>query len=293
MSTSCIPYPTVRPVFAAAHDRPLAAAYPFLFSGYLAHVDRQESMELDGARVVITGAAGGLGRQLAISFADAGSRVALVDRALTLDLEKQRERAIQLGAPAALALAADVTNTADIARLRDKVVDEWGGIDVLINNAAINQPIPFADVDALTDEVWDKLLESVLTGPFRCSREIGTMMKRNGSGAIVSITSLAGLAPRGSSIAYAVGKAGLVHLTRCLALALGPEVTVNSVAPGLMRTTSMGAAMNEDAARPIIEESALKRPVTVEDVAAQVVCLARSNSTTGQNILVDAGLMYR
>jgi 3-oxoacyl-[acyl-carrier protein] reductase len=251
------------------------------------------SVQLDGARVIITGAAGGLGRQLVTSFAACGSRVALVDFERTRGLTDQRDAAVKLGATDALAIGADVTNTDAISALGREVVAAWGGIDVLINNAAINRVIPFTDVDALTDEVWALLLESVLTGPFRCSREIGTFMKRNGGGAIVSITSLAGLAPRGSSIAYSVGKAGLIHLTRCLAVALGPEVTVNSVAPGLMRSTSMGAELNEDAVRPIIEESALKAPVRVEDVAEQVLALVRSQSTTGQNILVDSGLMYR
>jgi 3-oxoacyl-[acyl-carrier protein] reductase len=250
-------------------------------------------MLLDNARVIVTGAAGGLGRQLSHSFAACGARLALVDLGRRPEVDALREEVLAAGARDAVALDVDVTDSTAIATMAGQVTQAWGGIDVLVNNAARNQQIPFEDLSALTDPVWDGLINSVLTGPFRCSREIGQQMKAAGRGSIVNITSLAGLAPRGSSIAYAVGKAGLVHLTRCLAVALGPEVTVNSVAPGLMRSTAMGAAMGSDDVSPIIEESALKSPVSVADVAAQVVTLACSDSTTGQNILVDSGLMFR
>lgn len=250
-------------------------------------------MLLNDTRVVVTGAAGGLGRQLSHSFAACGSRVAIVDYKREMESGILREEVLAAGAPDVLVIDADVTDSGAIATLTDQLVTAWGGVDVLVNNAARNLQIPFHDIASLTDDVWDDLINSVLTGPFRCCREIGQLMKAGGRGAIVNITSLAGLAPRGSSIPYCVAKAGLVHLTRCLAVALGPEVTVNSVAPGLMRSTAMGAAMADDDVRPIVEESALKVPVSVEDVAAQVITLACSDSITGQNILVDAGLMFR
>jgi 3-oxoacyl-[acyl-carrier protein] reductase len=250
-------------------------------------------MKLQNARVVITGAAGGLGSQLARSFAGSGARLALVDRGRVAEVAELCDIVRVAGAVDALALDADVTDSRAIAELADEIEALWGGTDVLVNNAARNKSIPFADLAALTDDVWDELLHSVLTGPFRCSREFGQRMKSAGGGAIVNISSLAGLAPRGSSIPYAVGKAGLIHLTRCLAVALGPEIRVNSVAPGLMRSTAMGAAMADELTRPIIQESALKSAVSVEDVADMVLSLARSDSTTGQNILVDAGLMFR
>jgi 3-oxoacyl-[acyl-carrier protein] reductase len=117
-------------------------------------------------------------------------------------------------------------------------------------------------------------------------------MKRQGGGRIINVGSVAGFQPTGSSIAYAVSKAALAHLTRCLAVALAPEVLVNAVAPGLMEGTRMTSNLHPDQVQRSLQTAALHRAVDKDDVAEQVVLFARSDSTTGQNLVIDAGRFY-
>ena len=117
-------------------------------------------------------------------------------------------------------------------------------------------------------------------------------LKAGGAGRIVNIASVAGLNPGGSSIAYATSKAGLIHLTRCLAVALAPDVTVNCVAPGLMEGTRMTSRLRPETAEGARQRAALKRAARVEDVADQVVTFCRSDSVTGQVLNIDAGVFF-
>ena len=129
----------------------------------------------------------------------------------------------------------------------DDVVKRFGRLDILINDAAYNKSIPFKDLDGLTYEEWTKIIDINLTGPMLTTKAVGPVMKRQGSGRIVNISSVAGLGPTGSSIAYAVSKAGLIHLTKCMAVALAPEVLVNCVAPGLLEGTRATANLRPEA----------------------------------------------
>jgi 3-oxoacyl-[acyl-carrier protein] reductase len=111
-------------------------------------------------------------------------------------------------------------------------VGTFGRVDMLVNNAAWNIGIPFPDLDALTAEIWDRVLEISLRGPYLLARALAPQLRAHGAGRIVNIASAGGLYPAGSSIAYSVSKAGLIHLTRCLAVALAPEVTSTASPPG-------------------------------------------------------------
>jgi 3-oxoacyl-[acyl-carrier protein] reductase len=117
-------------------------------------------------------------------------------------------------------------------------------------------------------------------------------LKANGAGRIVNIASVAGLNPGGSSIGYATSKAGLIHLTRCLAVALGPEVTVNCVAPGLMDGTRMTSRLRPEVVAGALQRAVLRRAASVDDVADQVVAFCRSDSVTGQVLNIDAGVFF-
>jgi 3-oxoacyl-[acyl-carrier protein] reductase len=196
------------------------------------------------------------------------------------------------GAPDARAFKSDVTDAARIAELVQDVRQAFGRIDVLVCNAAFNQGVPFADLDALKPEIWQKILHANTTGPFLMARAVTPIMRAQGSGRIVNIGSVAGYKPGGSSIAYAVSKAALAHLTRCLALALAPEILVNCVAPGLLEGTAMTERMLPEQVQRGRDEAVLRRTVDKEDVAEQVVTLARSDSTTGQNVIIDAGRFF-
>jgi 3-oxoacyl-[acyl-carrier protein] reductase len=249
-------------------------------------------MRLADAVVVVTGGTGGLGSRICHAFAAERSRVAVVYHSRTEAARGLAEDLLVVGANASLIVQSDVTEPARIADLVERVLAAWGRIDVLVNNAAFNQGVPFADVAALTPDLWQRIMHANATGPFLVSRAVAPVMRRQGHGRIVNIGSVSGYKPGGSSIAYAVSKAALAHLTRCLALALAPEILVNCVAPGLMEGTVMTERMLPEQRERGRAEAALGRTVDKDDVAAQVVTLARSDSTTGQNIIIDAGRFF-
>ena len=124
----------------------------------------------------------------------------------------------------AAAFACDVTKRDQVQAMVDDVVKRFGRLDILINDAAYNKAIAFTDLDGLTYDEWTKIIDINLTGPMLLTKAVAPQMKKQGAGRIVNISSVAGLGPSGSSIAYAVSKAGLIHLTKCMAVALAPEV---------------------------------------------------------------------
>jgi len=249
-------------------------------------------VQLTDAVVLVTGGTGGLGSRICHAFAAQGARVGVIYLNRDAVADELATALLSAGASASLALRADITDSEAIASLVDRVVTTWGRIDVLVNNAAFNQAVPYPDLDALTPEIWDTILHANATGPFLMARAVAPFMRRQGNGRIVNIGSVSGYQPGGSSIAYAVSKAALAHLTRCLAVALAPEVLVNCVAPGLMQGTQMTERMLPAQREKAAQESVLHRSVDKDDVAAQVVTLARSDSTTGQNVVIDAGRFF-
>ncbi|HEX2172430.1 MAG TPA: SDR family oxidoreductase [Dehalococcoidia bacterium] len=124
------------------------------------------------------------------------------------------------------------------------------------------------------------------------ARAAARPMRRQGCGRIINVASIAGLKPGGSSLAYATSKGALIHLTRCLALALGPEVLVNCVAPGLIEGTRMAQRLPPEMAEILRRESVLKRTASVDDIANQAVTFCRSDSVTGQVLLMDGGVHF-
>ena len=186
----------------------------------------------------------------------------------------------------------DTASNAGASALVDDALAEFGRIDVLVNNAGINQWVEFTDLDGMTDELWDRILATNLKGPWLCSKAVAPVMQRQQQGRIISVASIAGLRPSGSSIAYAISKAGVIHLTRCLAVALAPHVLVNAVAPGLMEGTGMTVNLSDAFIDDTKRVSLLGRSAKLEDVAAQIVAFARSDTITGQTVPVDAGVVF-
>ena len=248
-------------------------------------------MELKGAAAIVTGGTGGLGRRICWALASAGANVSLVYLRSKEAAEEYAAELSTLG-PRAIAISADVTSEEGIAKMIRATEAEFGRIDVLVNNAAYNRAIAFDDLETLDPAVWRHMIDYNLTAPFIAMRAVAPIMKRQGQGRIVNITSVAGLAPSGSSIAYAVSKSGLIHLTRCMAVGLAPEILVNSVAPGLMEGTRMTANLTPTHVARALQNSALKRATDKDDVADVVVTFARSDSITGQTLVVDAGRVY-
>ena len=248
-------------------------------------------MELKGAVALVTGCTGGLGQRICRAFAEQGTEVAGVYVQSKDQAESLAREWSALG-PRCLAFQADVNEQPEIARLVERVMEAYGRIDVLVNNAAYNQMVPFKDLDGLTMEIWDHILLANLTSPFMCVKAVAPIMQRQKRGRIVNIASIAGVAAMGSSIAYAVSKAALIHLTRCLAVALGPDVAVNAVAPGTMLGTRMTARLDPALIERTTKAAALQKPVERDDVARQIVEFCRSDSTTGQVLVVDSGFVF-
>jgi 3-oxoacyl-[acyl-carrier protein] reductase len=248
-------------------------------------------MRLDGSIALVTGGSGGLGQSLCLALARAGAHVALVYLKNQRRAEEFAAR-LQGDGTCAVGIRADITTAEGIDRMVQGTLDTLGRIDVLINNAAYNRLPPLTDLQALDEQLWTHILHYDLTAPYLAMRAVAPVMKGQGAGRIVSIASIAGIAPSGSSIAYAVAKAGLIHLTRCMALALAPEILVNAVAPGLLEDTGMTDGLPPNRVQEYRQSAWLRRTPNKDDVGDAVLMLLRTGSITGQTVIVDAGGVY-
>lgn len=249
-------------------------------------------MELKGAVALVTGGNGGLGQRICHALAAQGAHIAVMYAASRDQAESvARDLAATHGIEAA-AFACDITDGAAVTRLVADVTARFGRLDILVNDAAFNKAIPFPDLDNLTEEVWEKIMAVNLTGPMRLTKAVAPVMKAQGRGRIVNIASVAGLTPTGSSIAYAVSKAGLIHLTRCMAVGLAPEVLVNCVAPGLLDGTRATANLRPEQVERAAGGALLKMPADKDDCADMVVTMCRTGTMTGQTVVIDAGRVF-
>jgi len=248
-------------------------------------------MDLKNAVAVVTGGNGGLGQRICHALARAGANIAVVYAQSANEAGKVADDVRRHGVEAE-PFQCDLRQPAQIQALVDAVMKRFGRIDILINDAAYNKSIPFKDLDGLTTEEWTKIIDVNLTAPMHAIKAVAPVMKRQGRGRIVNIASVAGLGPTGSSIAYAVSKAGLIHLTRCMAVSLAPEVLVNCVAPGLLEGTRSTANLAQAQIDHANNAALLKRAADKDDVADQVVTMCRTETMTGQTMVIDAGRVF-
>jgi 3-oxoacyl-[acyl-carrier protein] reductase len=242
---------------------------------------------LEGRTALVTGASRGLGRAIALAFAEEGAAVVVnyrERRAAAIDVVREIESA---GA-SAVAVQGDVTARADVRALVARTIEVFGGLHILVNNAGLLQQKPFADI---TEEDWDAVLAVNLKGAFLCAQEALAEMRQRGSGRILNIASSGGqlggpLAPH-----YSAAKAGVIALTRSLARLAAPEVAVNCIAPGLIDTEMTRAEIASEAGRQKLRLLPLGRPGTAREVAASAVFLAASAPyVTGHTLNVNGGL---
>lgn len=249
-------------------------------------------MDLGGTVALVTGGNGGLGQRICHALAKEGAHVAVMyaqSRDQAEGVARDLASSHQINAAA---FACDITDDAAVGRLVEDVTRRFGRLDILVNDAAYNKSIAFTDLDNLTLEVWDKIIAVNLTGPMRLIRAVAPVMKAQGRGRIVNISSVAGLGPTGSSIAYAVSKAGLIHLTRCMAVAMAPETLVNCVAPGLLEGTRATSNLRPEQIERSSSSSLLKMPADKDDCADMVVTMCRTGTMTGQTVVIDSGRMF-
>jgi len=261
---------------------------PFPLAQRLAHMI---NADLTGKAALVTGAASGIGLATAEVFARNGAVVALnhlpEDPRGPREIERMKAQGWRVAAA-----PGDVSQPSQAERMVASAIDGLGRLDFLVNNAgtpATPTPIPFADLDALTENFWSTILNTNLIGPFRCAHAAAAALKQ-ARGAICNTASIAGVMGSGSSIPYATSKAGLINLTRSLARTLAPEVRVNAVAPGHV-DSPWQKDWPEDRKRATVERTPLKRACTPEDIAEVIFFLsAGAAMVTGQTVIVDGGL---
>jgi 3-oxoacyl-[acyl-carrier protein] reductase len=245
-------------------------------------------MELEGKTAMVTGASGDIGRSIAEALAVAGC-----DIAITYVGDRQRAEAtataVEASGRKASIIRLDQRDEDSISAAAEAVVDAHGRCDVLVNNAGWNVGISFPDLEQLDSHTWDRLLETNLRGPYLLARALAPILQRDGSGRIINIASVGGLYPGSSSIAYSCSKAGLIHLTHCLAVAMAPSVTVNCVAPGLVEGTRMAQRLTPEMADLARGMTVLGQVGSASDIADATVMLCRAETITGQTIVVDGG----
>jgi 3-oxoacyl-[acyl-carrier protein] reductase len=235
---------------------------------------------------LVTGSATGIGRAVAVRLARQGLAVAVNYSRSEAEAQETLAEVSRHGVPAILCRA-NVADDAAVRAMVGRCREELGGLDVLVNNAGTTRFIAHANLDALTEEVWDEILSVNLKGTFYCCRAALPLLQERG-GAIVNISSVAGLQGGGSSIPYGVSKAGVNSLTKALARAFAPKVRVNAVAPGPVLTRWL--ADYQDQVARAVEATPLRRAATPEDIADVAVFLALGTTLmTGQVVVVDGG----
>ncbi len=251
-------------------------------------------MELDGKAAVVTGGGTGVGRASALSLARKGCAVVINYSRSKDEAEATAAEARGLGVHA-YAVQADVANDADCRRLIDTAVRECGRLDVLVQSAGTTSFIPHGELDRVTEEDWNQILAVNLRGPFQCARAARAPMLAAGGGAIVHVSSVAGIAGIGSSIPYCASKAALNNLTITLARALAPKIRVNAVAPGFItgRWLEGGLGAAYPAIKAAVERRApLGKVCSPEDIAALVLGFIEGPEiVTGQVLVADGGML--
>ena len=247
------------------------------------------SDELEGRVSLVTGGSGDIGNAIAKRLGRSGSNV-VITYVGAEDLANQTVEEIKAEGGKASALRLDQREPNEIEAIISQISQDQGRLDILVNNAAWNIGIPFPNLEELTAEIWDRVLETNLRAPFLLARAAASLLKADGGGHIVNISSAGGISPGSSSIAYSSSKAGLNHLTRCLAVAMSPDVAVNCVAPGLVENTRMANRLPDAVSNAARKQAILGKVGQTEDIAEQVLTFVTSTSVTGQTIVIDGGL---
>jgi len=236
---------------------------------------------------LITGGGTGVGRSTTLQLARRGFDVAINYSRSANDAETTANEAREHGVQA-VAVGCDVADDKSVRRMVDRCREEFGRLDVVVNNAGTTHFVKHTDLDDMTEDKWDRILAVNLKGPFFVSRAAIPLMRAGGGGSIVNVASVAGVAGSGSSIAYAASKGGLITMTKSLAKAFAPDIRVNAVCPGVI--ISRWLEGHEEMVEAALKITPLKRASTTDDIAEVVTFLAcDAGMMTGQALIVDGG----
>jgi 3-oxoacyl-[acyl-carrier protein] reductase len=256
-------------------------------------------MDVRGKTAIVTGSAVGVGRQVAVDLASRGANV-VVNYSRSEDEAREAVALAEQAGGRALLVKADVSDDGQVQDLVRQAVKAFGGLHILVNNAAMTHFVNFADLDGMKSEYWDDIFAVNVKGAFFCARAAAAAMRASveagsAGAAIVNIASVAGTRATGSSIAYAASKAALINLTVSLAKVLGPEIRVNAVAPGFIETrwlkNGLGDQVYEAAKAHQTRQALLKNVCTPETVSQLVLSLIEgADMVTGECVTIDGGV---
>jgi 3-oxoacyl-[acyl-carrier protein] reductase len=245
--------------------------------------------KLDGHVAVITGGKGAIGWATAKRLAALGARIVSIDRSEPEKVQALLDTLPKVASGAHFALTASITDSAALSAAAEAVKQRAGRCDILVNSAGFTKPVAANDLEGLTDDLFDAVVQTNLRGVFATIRAFTPLLKANVDGLIVNVSSIAGITGSGSNLAYAAAKAGVDLLTKALGKALAPQIRVIAVSPGVVDSTFVpgrGAEFNEKAAATI----PLKRIGHVDDTAAAIeACATTMRFATGSRFVVDGG----
>lgn len=235
---------------------------------------------------LVTGGACGLGRAIARCFANEGALVIILDKAE--EEAGNTARGIESQGGRAVALKVDATQGKEITNVVDEIAEKWGRVDILINNIGWNECVPFLETD---EELWRTSLDINLLVPMRFCRAVLPYMVKQQYGRVVNIASIAGRQPRPMAVTYSAAKAGVIAITKSLAVAMAPyNIRVNCIAPALIETELLRQNTPE-LLGPILKQTTLGRYCKPEEIAAAVLFFASDEASyiVGQSLHVDGG----
>ena len=243
-------------------------------------------MRFKGKVTIVTGSAQGIGKAIAQGFAGEAADVILLDKS---EEAKNTAREIEAGGGKASAMICDATNGQEVKDTVKQIIEKWGRIDILVNNIGWNESISFLESD---EALWYKSLDINLLVPMRLCHAVLPHMIKQKSGRVVNISSIAGRQPRPFALAYSAAKAGVIAITRSLAVAMAPyNIRVNSVAPAIIDTQLLREQAPPEHLGPIMKQSTLGRLGQPEEVAAAVLFMASDEASyiVGQTLNADGG----
>ncbi|MGB0761601.1 MAG: SDR family NAD(P)-dependent oxidoreductase [Rubripirellula sp.] len=238
---------------------------------------------------LVTGSATGVGRACVLQFATRGYDVVVNYSRSVEEADETVAKAKSLGADVLL-VQCDVSDDAMVQKMIEATREEFGRLDVVVNNAATTKFIEHSDLDAMTEDVWDRILSVNLKGAFFVTRAATALLKEGEGGCVVNISSVAGITGSGSSVAYCASKGALNTMTKSLARALAPEIRVNAVCPGPIESRWIREGNPDVSIDAMVENYPLPKASTPDDIADAVIFFSVGTSmATGQLLSVDGG----
>lgn len=250
-------------------------------------------MDATGKVAIVTGSATGVGAEVARQLAALGASV-VINYTKSLDEAQAAKAACEALGAKAILVQADVSNNDDCQRMVAETMEAFGRLDFLVNNAGTSKFAAHNDLDALEAEDFHRIYGVNVVGPYQMIRAAQPAMKKSGGGAVVNVSSIAGVKAIGSSVAYCASKAALNNMTVALARALGPDLRINAVCPGLIQTRWLKEGLGEEFYTALVDgvkaSNPLKEASTPAEIAEPVVwLLLGAKHVTGETMLVDAG----